>query len=116
MIRRVRTMKELRSLMLNFWPVAIVILCAVSSVSGQTVDAVRVVAQPLDRNVALPGEFVPYLSVPIHAKITGFVQKVEVDRGSFVKEGQLLATMVAPELNAQRAEARAQVRTAEAQK
>jgi len=30
--------------------------------------------------------------------------QVEVDRGSVVKEGQLLATMIAPELNAQRAE------------
>ena len=80
----------------NFWPRAIVILCTVSSALGQTMDAVRVVSRPLDRQVVLPGEFVPYLAVPIHAKISGFVDKVNVDRGSMVKEGQLLATMIAP--------------------
>jgi len=57
--------------------------------------------------VLLPGEFVPYLNVSIHAKVAGFVDKVEVDRGSVVTDGQLLATMVAPELNAQHAEAEA---------
>jgi RND family efflux transporter MFP subunit len=100
----------------NFWLGAIVILCIVSSAFGQTMDAVRVISRPLDRKVELPGEFVPYLSVPIHAKILGFVDKVEVDRGSVVKEGQLLATMIAPELNAQRAEAKAKVSAAESQK
>jgi RND family efflux transporter MFP subunit len=99
-----------------FWPAAIVILCAVSSAFGQPMDAARVISRPLDRKVELPGEFVPYLSVPIHAKISGFVDKVEVDRGSMVKEGQLLATLIAPELNAQRAEAKAKVSAAESLK
>src|SRR5437879_3084550 len=83
---------------------------------GQSLEAVSVVSRPLDRTVMLPGEFVPYLSVPIHAKVTGFVEKVEVDRGSVVAEGQVLATMVAPELTAQRAEAEAKVRVPEAQR
>src|SRR5213594_4270521 len=81
---------------------------------GQTLEAVRVISRPLDRTIVLPGEFLPYLSVPIHAKVTGFVEKVEVDRGSHVTEGQLLATLIAPELNAQRAEAEAKVQSAEA--
>ena len=83
---------------------------------GQNVEAVHVTAKPIDRQIELPGEFLPYLSVPIHAKIAGFVEKVEVDRGSAVKEGQLLATMIAPELNAQEAEAEAKIRAAEAQR
>jgi len=83
---------------------------------GQTLDAVRVVSRATDRTIVLPGEILPYLSVPIHAKVTGFVEKVEVDRGSRVQEGQLLATLVAPELNAQRAEAEAKVQAAEAQR
>src|SRR6266576_2298593 len=112
MTRRASTMKRLRIRATaelsapSFWA-PVVILCTVSSTFGQTVDAVRVISRPLDRKVELPGEVVPYLSVPIHAKIPGFVEKVEVDRGSVVKEGQLLATIVAPELNAQRAEAKA---------
>ena len=57
----------------------------------------------------LPGEFVPYQAVDVRAKVAGFVERVEVDRGSLVKEGQLLATLVAPELLAQRKEAEARV-------
>jgi RND family efflux transporter MFP subunit len=100
----------------NFWLAAFIIVVNVGTAVGQPLDAIRVVSRPLDRKVELPGEFVPYLSVPIHAKIPGFVDRVEVDRGSMVKEGQLLATLVAPELNAQRAEAKAKVSAAESQK
>src|SRR5215831_19355637 len=92
------------------------LLLAGAPAVGQTLDAVPVISRPLDRTVLLPGEFVPYLSVPIHAKVAGFVEKVEVDRGSIVTERQLLATMVAPELSAQRAEGEAKVRAVEAQR
>src|SRR5260370_37658707 len=109
MTRRASTMRKLRL-------VAIVVVLNVGVAIGQTVDAVRVISRPLDRKVDLPGEFVPYLSVPVHAKVPGFVDKVIVDRGSMVKEGQLLATLIAPELNAQRAEAKAKVSAAESQK
>ena len=92
---------------------AVVVLSVLSAsafiASAQKLEAVRVIARPLDRTIALPGEFTPYLHVGIHAKVAGFVEKVEVDRGSLVKEGQLLATIVAPELNAQRAEAQAKL-------
>jgi membrane fusion protein, multidrug efflux system len=98
---------------LNLIPI---LLALAASAAAQPVDAVRVVARPVDRTVVLPGEFIPYLSVPIHAKVAGFVDKVNVDRGSPVKEGELLATMTAPELNAQLAEAVAKVRAAEAQR
>lgn len=98
--------------------IAIWISLALSSGTafGQALEAVRVISRPSDRTIVLPGEFLPYLSVPIHAKVSGFVEKIEVDRGSMVTEGQLLATMIAPELNAQRAEAEAKVRGAEAQR
>src|SRR5205085_1697832 len=64
----------------------------------------------------LPGEFMPYEQVAIHAKIPGFVDKVLVDRGSVVKAGQLLAILVAPELNAKIAEAEARVQALESQR
>jgi RND family efflux transporter MFP subunit len=100
----------------NFLLAGIIIVVNVGTAVGQPLNAVRVISRPLDREVELPGEFVPYLSVPIHAKIPGFVDRIAVDRGSVVKEGQLLATLIAPELNAQRAEAKAKVRAAESQK
>src|SRR5207248_1761897 len=77
---------------------------------------VKVISRPLTGTVELPGELTPYLSVPIHAKIPGFVQNIDVDRGSVVREGQLLATMIAPELNAQSAEAKSKISVAQAQK
>lgn len=64
----------------------------------------------------LPGEFFPDLGVPIHAKVTGFVKDVNVDRGSEVKQGQVLATLVAPEMTAQIVEAQSKVQAVELQR
>jgi len=92
-------------------------LCAVAAASGQTpVDVARVTARGVERRIKLPGEFQPYLVVPIHAKVTGFVEKVEVDRGSDVKKGQVLAVVVAPEMQAQIAEAQSKVQAVELQR
>lgn len=46
----------------------------------------------------LPGELKPFEEVDIFAKARGFVKKLYVDRGSKVKEGQLLALLEAPEI------------------
>src|SRR5260370_32524314 len=91
-------------------------LCISSAVFAQGVDVVKVVSRSAERKVQLPGEFIPFQTVTIHAKVTGFVDRVEVDRGSVVKKGQLLATLDAPELRAQRAEAEAKVQNAESQR
>jgi membrane fusion protein, multidrug efflux system len=69
------------------------------------VEVVRVTSKAVDRQVKLPGEFQPYLAVPIYAKLPGFVKRVSVDRGSTVKAGQVLVTLEAPEMQAQIAEA-----------
>jgi membrane fusion protein (multidrug efflux system) len=83
---------------------------------AQTVEIVHVISRPVERKVDLPGEFLPYERVAIYAKVPGFVDKVLVDRGSVVKVGQLLATMVAPELTAKIAEAEAKVQAVESQR
>ena len=70
-----------------------------------SVEVVRVVSKAVERQVKLPGEFQPYLAVPIHAKLPGFVKRVAVDRGSTVKQGQVLVTLEAPEMQAQISEA-----------
>jgi len=77
---------------------------------------VAVVAKKSDRKVELPGEFLPYQSVAVRAKVTGFVDYARVDRGTMVKEGELLATLVAPELTSQRIEAEARVQSITAQR
>jgi RND family efflux transporter MFP subunit len=64
----------------------------------------------------LPGEVLPFLSVSLHAKIPGFVERVLVDRGSLVKEGQLLVELSAPEMTARIAEAESRVQAAESER
>jgi RND family efflux transporter MFP subunit len=87
---------------------------------AQTVDVVvevvKIISKKSARKVELPGEFLPYQSVAVRAKVTGFVEQVRVDRGSVVKQGELLATLVAPELTAQRVEAEAKVHSVESQR
>lgn len=73
--------------------------------AAAAVEVVRVTSKSVDRQVKLPGEFQPYLAVPIYAKLPGFVKRVAVDRGSTVKAGQVLITLEAPEMQAQIAEA-----------
>lgn len=82
-----------------------VFLAAAHAAAQAPVDVVRVVSKPVERQVKLPGEFKPYLAVPIHARLAGFVKSVAVDRGSTVKQGQVLVTLEAPEMLAHIAEA-----------
>lgn len=88
---------------------------AAAATGPVTIDIARVVEQPLDVQLSLPGELTPYQSVAIHPRVSGFVKTVAVDRGSVVRAGDLLATLEAPELRAQRAEAQSKLQAAEAQ-
>lgn len=79
------------------------------------VDVVRAVEQPLDVPLSLTGELEAYESVALYPRVAGFVQTVAVDRGSQVSRGQVLVTLDAPELAAQRAEAQSRLLAAESQ-
>src|SRR5690606_7531396 len=102
------------------------IICTLAAVAvaplwaqqGQTVQAAlaEVTVKPLDQTTIIPGELRAFQTVPIHAKVTGFVDAIHVDRGSRVKKGQLLAEMSAPEIEAQRAEAQAKIPAVRAQR
>jgi membrane fusion protein, multidrug efflux system len=91
-------------------------LVGVAALAQAPVDVVRVVSKPVERQVTLPGEFQPYLTVPIYARVSGFVQRANVDRGSVVKQGQVLATLEAPEMQAQVAEAESRAQAVELQR
>jgi membrane fusion protein (multidrug efflux system) len=80
------------------------------------VEVVKVAAERVERRLQLPAELGPYEAVDIYPRVSGFIERIEVDRGSWVKRGQLLVTMTAPELGAQRAEAEARVQSLEAQR
>ena len=79
------------------------------------IDITRVVERPLDVHLSLPGELTAYQQVAVFPRVTGFVKAVTVDRGSTVRAGDLLLSLEAPELVAQRAEAQSKLGAAEAQ-
>jgi RND family efflux transporter MFP subunit len=70
----------------------------------------------VSRTVDLPAEFLPFLSVSLHAKLQSYVDRIVVDRGSSVKQGDLIAELSAPELKAQIAEAESKVQAAESER
>jgi membrane fusion protein, multidrug efflux system len=95
----------------------LIVVLVTASIAAQTpVEIVHVVARPVERQVKLPGEFQPYLAVSIFAKVSGFVKQVNVDRGSAVRHGQLLATLEAPEIQAQIVEAESKAHALELQR
>jgi len=74
-----------------------------------TVVVTAVVAQTLSKPMRISGELLAYRDVVLHARVQGFVEKIEVDRGSVVKRGQALVQLTAPEVAAQRSEAEAKL-------
>ena len=92
------------------------LLAALAPLCAQTIDLVPVVSRPVSRTVDLPAEILPYLTVSLHARVPGYVERILVDRGSVVKQNDLLAELSAPELAAQIAEAESRVQSAESEK
>ena len=83
---------------------------------AQTSETVAVIAKPVSHVVDLPGEILPYLEVSLHAKVPGYVERVLVDRGSVVKQGDLLVELSAPEMKARIAEAESKAQAVEAER
>lgn len=67
-----------------------------------TVAVAKVTTQRLSKSIRLPGELLAYRNVAVFAKVQGFIDKINVDRASEVKEGDLLAILMAPEFEEQR--------------
>jgi RND family efflux transporter MFP subunit len=79
-----------------------------------TASVAKVTREDLFKEVTMAAEFRPYEEVTLHAKVTGYVSKMNVDFGDQVKAGQLLATLEVPELQAELANAQAAKAKAEA--
>jgi RND family efflux transporter MFP subunit len=77
-----------------------------------TVGVTNVSRKSLEHHVTLSSELVPFQEIDVYAKESGFVQKLYVDYGSRVKEGQLMAILEIPELEAQLQEDQASVKNA----
>jgi membrane fusion protein, multidrug efflux system len=83
--------------------------------SAQIVNVTAVESQKLETTLTLPAQITPYEVVDIYPKVTGFMDSITVDRGSRVHTGQVMIRLSAPEIVAQRGQAEAALKTAEAQ-
>ncbi len=63
-----------------------------------SVAAAPVRREDLWREQVFDAEFRPYQEIDLHAKVTGFLETIEVDIGDKVKAGQLIASLEIPEL------------------
>jgi len=68
----------------------------------------------LASNLQIPAELTAYRQVDLYAKVNSYVKKLNVDVGSDVKAGQILATLEAPELVSQVAASESKLRSQEA--
>jgi membrane fusion protein, multidrug efflux system len=64
------------------------------------------------RTIGLPGDVVGFYETALHAKVTGYLQSITVDKGDWVKAGQVLAQIEVPELHSNLARAQASLEIA----
>src|SRR5690348_13870695 len=80
-----------------------------SAPAAPTVEIAKVSSKKLSITTRLPGELQAYEVVAVFPKVTAYVDSINVDRGTHVKSGRLMARLVAPEVAAQRAEAQSKL-------
>lgn len=81
-----------------------------ASDSPPTASVASVTRGDISNTLTVAGEFQPYQEVDLHAKVSGYIRRINVDIGDQVKSGQVIATLEVPELNAEVAGAEAAVR------
>ncbi|MGA8143469.1 MAG: efflux RND transporter periplasmic adaptor subunit [Candidatus Acidiferrales bacterium] len=75
-----------------------------------TVAVVKVTRQDLSNDLEVASEFLPFQEIDVYAKVSGYIQKLYVDWGTHVRQGQLLAVLEIPELEQQLAQDEAALR------
>ena len=76
-----------------------------------TVAVVSPKPVPATETITLPGNIVGWYQAPIYARVTGYVKMWYKDYGDQVKEGDILAEIKAPDLDAEYAQAKADLET-----
>jgi len=76
-------------------------VAASAGTAMRTVAVATVERQDLYNAVTIPAEFRPYIEAELNAKVSGYLQRINVDFGDVVKSNQLLAVLEVPELKAE---------------
>jgi membrane fusion protein (multidrug efflux system) len=79
----------------------------VANDSRRTVVVVRPQRGDIARSMTLPGDLVGLYQSTLYAKVTGYLKQISVDKGDWVKSGQVLAVIEVPELQQRLARVRA---------
>jgi membrane fusion protein (multidrug efflux system) len=79
------------------------------AVKPTDVESARIVKMRPQKKIIIPGELKPWQEIKVYAKVKGFVKSINVDRGSVVKNGEVLAILDAPEIKAELSEAKARL-------
>ena len=77
-----------------------------------TVGVAKVVKKSLGQQLTLSSELVPFQEIDVYAKESGYVKKLDVDYGTRVKAGQVIAVLEIPELEAQLQEDQSEIKNA----
>ena len=94
------------------WPVALLAALSCGCGSAPKVSAddpsnaprvavVKAVRQDISSTLEIAAEFEPFQEIDVYAKVSGYIQKLYVDWGTHVSQGQLLAVLEIPELQQQ---------------
>ncbi len=84
-----------------------------NAADAPNVAVVKVTRQNLSNELEIASEFLPFQEIDVYAKVSGYIQKLYVDWGTHVKQGQLLAVLEIPELQQQLTQDEATLRRSE---
>jgi len=80
---------------------------------GTPVQTIHPKRGEIVRRVTLPGNVMAYQEVTLYAKVAGYLKSINVDKGDAVTEGELLAEIEAPEMQADLLKAKAEAEAAQ---
>jgi RND family efflux transporter MFP subunit len=73
----------------------------VAAANAPVAAVVKVQRHDLANTLEIASEFQPYQEIEVYAKVSGYIQKLYINWGTRVKQGQLLAVLEIPELEQQ---------------
>ena len=85
-----------------------------SALAVPTVSVVQPRRSAPSQEIILPGNVQPFISSPVFARTSGYLEHWYFDIGAHVKKGQLLAVIASPEVDQQLQQARSNLLTAQA--
>lgn len=77
---------------------SLILFVLTGTVSALELPATKPTSGTIHRWVALPSTLAAWQQATLHAKVTGYIKKITVDKGDAVKAGQVLAEIEVPEL------------------